>query len=246
MPIIFKNIRRKLAAENKATAYLRYAIGEILLVVIGILLALQVNTWNHQRLDRIKSIGYHQSLISDLDIIIKDAENDSIRANHIQQSISESVGILERKNLTDSTRKILNTALENFYQFVPLTTQLTSSEEMKSSGELGLIYDPKLRNKIARYQVLHSFISKVYDELARKVSNTDFIDPYVRITLKPEASKDSVEYNFQAMAADPKVVNILSRYASDWQTKEIFSGLLASNAKKLKIAVQSELNKIEK
>ena len=45
----FRNIRQKLAAENKVMAYLRYAIGEIILVVIGILIALQINNWNERR-----------------------------------------------------------------------------------------------------------------------------------------------------------------------------------------------------
>jgi len=43
---LFRNIRKKLAAENKLLAYSRYAIGEIVLVVIGILLALQISEWN--------------------------------------------------------------------------------------------------------------------------------------------------------------------------------------------------------
>ena len=45
----FRNIIKELAAENKVTAYLRYAIGEIILVVIGILIALQINNWNERR-----------------------------------------------------------------------------------------------------------------------------------------------------------------------------------------------------
>ncbi|MDX8337884.1 DUF6090 family protein [Draconibacterium sp. IB214405] len=45
----FSKMRYKLAAENKLGRYMRYAIGEILLVMIGILMALQVNNWNEQR-----------------------------------------------------------------------------------------------------------------------------------------------------------------------------------------------------
>lgn len=46
----FRKIRKKLADDNKPAKYFRYAIGEILLVVIGILIALQVNNWNQDRI----------------------------------------------------------------------------------------------------------------------------------------------------------------------------------------------------
>lgn len=48
----FSKIRYNLAAENKVVKYTRYAIGEILLVVIGILIAVQINNWNTYKKDR--------------------------------------------------------------------------------------------------------------------------------------------------------------------------------------------------
>ncbi len=48
----FRRIRKRLLTENKFSKYLLYAIGEIALVMIGILLALQVNNWNEERKER--------------------------------------------------------------------------------------------------------------------------------------------------------------------------------------------------
>ena len=45
----FSKIKKQMFDENKTGRYLKYAIGEIVLVMIGILLALQVNTWNNNR-----------------------------------------------------------------------------------------------------------------------------------------------------------------------------------------------------
>lgn len=50
----FRKIRQKLLAENNFSKYLMYAVGEIILVVIGILIALQINTWNEYKKDRVE------------------------------------------------------------------------------------------------------------------------------------------------------------------------------------------------
>ncbi|TYA59241.1 hypothetical protein FVF61_01520, partial [Formosa maritima] len=47
----FRKIRQNLLMENKTGKYFKYAIGEIILVVIGILIALQINNWNNNRIE---------------------------------------------------------------------------------------------------------------------------------------------------------------------------------------------------
>ncbi len=74
----FRKIRRKLSNENKFIQYSRYAIGEILLVMIGILLALQVNNWNESRKQNIELNEY----------LIKIAQN-------IKQDIGRAIELKE-------------------------------------------------------------------------------------------------------------------------------------------------------
>lgn len=50
----FKNVRRKLLAENKTTRYLKYAIGEVILIMLGIFMALQLQNWNEKRKQEIQ------------------------------------------------------------------------------------------------------------------------------------------------------------------------------------------------
>jgi hypothetical protein len=62
----FRKTRKTLADENKFIKYFRYVIGEIVLVVIGILIALQINNWNEERKEYSKIKKYANSLIIDL------------------------------------------------------------------------------------------------------------------------------------------------------------------------------------
>ena len=63
---LFRNIRQNLIMENKTGKYLKYAIGEIILVVIGILIALQINNWNEVRKNDEKEALLIKNIIEDL------------------------------------------------------------------------------------------------------------------------------------------------------------------------------------
>lgn len=63
----FRKIRQNLLYKGKTTTYFKYAIGEILLVVIGILIALQINNWNEKRLKQEQLISVYERILTDID-----------------------------------------------------------------------------------------------------------------------------------------------------------------------------------
>jgi len=67
----FRHIRRTLINQNQMGKYFKYAIGEILLVMVGILLALQVNNWNNNRIDAKREASYIKNIERDLNNQLK-------------------------------------------------------------------------------------------------------------------------------------------------------------------------------
>ena len=61
----FRKIRYDLMEKNKTGKYFKYAIGEIILVVIGILIALQINNWNENRKNRVTEADYYCRILDD-------------------------------------------------------------------------------------------------------------------------------------------------------------------------------------
>ena len=151
MPHIFKNIRRKLAAQNKALAYLRYAIGEIFLVVIGILIALQVNNWNEARKDRIQERKFLNNLDAELKTDLYNISS-AISANQSRKERAEF--LLKTKDhpqlAEDSSSHFVQSIEYAGYTYNPLISNNTF-EEIKSSGKLSLIRNDKLRAELQQY-----------------------------------------------------------------------------------------------
>lgn len=84
---LFRKIRQSLLAENKLKRYLLYAIGEIFLVVIGILIAVQINNWNEVRKKGVQREIYEASLINEL-------ENDIQSLNRLDSLAAIKRGLI--------------------------------------------------------------------------------------------------------------------------------------------------------
>jgi len=72
----YRKIRQNLLMENKTGKYFKYAIGEIVLVVIGILIALQINNWNSNRIEKASDSQLIRALITDLKLKNEELSSD--------------------------------------------------------------------------------------------------------------------------------------------------------------------------
>lgn len=149
----FRNIRQNLVNEGKATKYMTYAIGEIILVVIGILIALQINDWNEKR----KINTFERDILSQIqDNLIQDRSNlIDIRMWH-QRAFDASDRLINdslRLKYQDSVPYWLGDVV-HFSRFQSITN---SYEALKSAGlqivknndlrkSLGIYYDDKVNH----------------------------------------------------------------------------------------------------
>lgn len=74
----FRKIRQSLLSQNRVTRYLAYAVGEIILVTIGILIALQINTWKEDRANKQRERAFYQSILIDLENDQKKLESQTV------------------------------------------------------------------------------------------------------------------------------------------------------------------------
>ena len=147
MIAFFRKLRQHLITENKVSKYLMYAIGEIILVVIGILIALAVNNWNQKNKDHRLGLDYLSRIHSDL---VQDTINfRAIIANneHVREEIKGGLVMLyngfetiaQVQNLSD----IYDRALDQVF-----TPNNNTYKGMVSSGALGLIQNLELKDQI--------------------------------------------------------------------------------------------------
>ena len=140
----FRQIRQQLLTQNKVSKYLLYAIGEIVLVVIGILIALQINNWNEFKKDRAVE---HKLLIQ-----LKENLNTNLvrlkdELQKEQRSIAEINLIVEHIDHRRPYHDSLDTHFRKAFQSYDIVLSTSAFEAIKSKG-FEIIHSDALRNDI--------------------------------------------------------------------------------------------------
>lgn len=243
----FRKIRQRLLSENKFSKYLIYAVGEIVLIVIGILIALQINNWNENRKTQSRSLDYMQRLKVDLDHVLEDINNTITDTDQKYNQALLVLEVLESKELLSAQQEDFETYFKRFYQF-PITIQSTTAyNEMLSTGDLGLIKNESLRTAFANLSVARAFIMEVnQSNHDAYINNMELIEKYIRYHVQ-KGSADSttvnVTYDFDSMANDELFINRISNQMYTWRNILHMYKFYQREVKTVRDSVLEELSK---
>lgn len=142
----FRRLRKQLADDNKPLKYIRYAIGEIVLVVIGILIALSINNWNEERKDAILEKKYLESIRKELEINIKTATSEKQFQDFQIHNVEVILNCLDN-NCTDNQTE-LAVAIEHvgFQTTVNFTKNVWN--ELYATGNIGILKNDSIKNNL--------------------------------------------------------------------------------------------------
>ena len=148
---VFRKIRFQLAKDNQFFNYGRYAVGEIVLVVIGILIALQNNSWNQSKEnEKLKAI-YLQRLIHDVEqdtLIIRNVQKEIGMA---QSVISDFIRSMESTGDMMSRESIVEKYFERGWiisEFVPVKNTYI---QLSQTGNMKMLKNTTLIDEIISY-----------------------------------------------------------------------------------------------
>jgi len=147
----FRKIRYNLMEQNKTGKYLKYALGEILLVMIGILLALQVNNWNQERKNFEKEKYYLKSIKSSIQLS-QEEFNRVINDAELISSSADTLFILIAQNEVEQLKGVfLDSLLYGAGDYSMISLNDGGIQEILNTGSLDIIRDDQIRIHLASW-----------------------------------------------------------------------------------------------
>jgi hypothetical protein len=147
----FRSFRKNLLAENRTGKYLKYAIGEIVLVVIGILIALQINTWSIEQDNHKMEKTYLQALLFEVNDDLQFYSNVVDTLSTQQKSAEHILYFLEQPEADIKDSLYFLQAFRNCADGENLTRTAVSWNELQSTGRLSLIRNKELTRQLFEY-----------------------------------------------------------------------------------------------
>jgi hypothetical protein len=155
----FRKIRQNLISDGKTVRYLKYAIGEIMLVVIGILIALSLNNWNQNRILHKEELKYYtnikRQLLEDTYVIRNNINFNQFYYEQYQFAI-ELIENNDRSKL-DS----LGIIAVNLLEYSDFHQETNAYQALVNSGEIKLLNNQNIIDGLQRLEEIYIYINKI-------------------------------------------------------------------------------------
>lgn len=197
---------------------------ELLVVVVGIFLGLQVNAWNEDREARADERLYLERLHDEL--VIATAELAG-RQDQLDRWIQRCVAALEALNageLGTMSEEEFGSALMVVQRNNLVDFEITTIEELIATGKLAIIRDPDLRNRIAETSLTTESLGRFIELLAARTAT---LLPILHTRFQPSIANtrlDRVRYDFEQLAADREFINAYANALNMLSTNEWWLG----------------------
>ena len=186
----FRKIRQQLLTENKFSKYMLYAVGEIILVVIGILIALSINNKNEEKKERAQETVILKQLLGDFNNNLEQLDQKISFRNTFMNSTKQLFKYIDNPNLRNKDSIDLHLA-----KTLPYATFDPIINDLASSGELSLIKNIKLKQALTHWS--SNIMDVIEDEVLWKKYRGEQYFPflvknYQLRTLRNNAYKSNV------------------------------------------------------
>ena len=198
MITFFRKLRHQLINDGKISNYLKYAIGEIVLVVVGILIALQINNWNHDRQDKISELNFYSNFKEQLAEDIYEIKGNIIYNNNYMEQFEYAVQIIE-SNDRDRLDSLSQISI-SLTKYSDLGRQSNIYETLVNSGQIKLLNNTDIIEEIRKLEELYIYINKmeeIHREVILKEVATSLRDNFKLLTLEAIDADNIYSVNFQ-------------------------------------------------
>lgn len=156
---LFKKIRQSHISQGELKKYFLYSLGEILLVMIGISLAFQVDNWNERRIKQDAEVIYYENI---RDQISEDKKLLLSQVNFNNQYRNQFNFANEILNENDRTKMdTLGLIIRNFTQYSDFDRQGNIYETLVNSGEIKILHNYRIINKIRTLEEKYLYVNRI-------------------------------------------------------------------------------------
>ena len=164
---LFRKIRQQLLTENKFSKYLLYAVGEIVLVVIGIMIALQLNNRNQEKHDQVALKGYLNNIAKNINSDIEKAQFINSKREKIIHRSHIGLDYYELSDIKLISQNVINVTQQDYFN-----ANLSGFESLKNSGYLSKLQGTDVEELLYRYYNLVNEITLKENNYNRNIENS--------------------------------------------------------------------------